>query len=602
MTKKSHKNLGIIITSESISAVEVINEKKGPSVTNYSKVNLQEGIVEDGCIILNPRGFQEAIQKLLLEGIGGPMQPDNVLISIPEEKIFSHQLTIPKDKLRDLDFIKETAKDFIPIELNEAIFDYKVASENQADKTLTLNFVAAQSSIIEPIIEILNEIKLNVVGIDTNVNCLIRSFNNTLNNNEGDSLILNMNMERDLLAINSESNNIYKIILKTDKKEQIENMKALLNLPSIKEVKEMLLKLKKGEGLTEAQKETLKNALKAYFDKISEKISQLTKIASSHEEISLGTIYLTGMFSGLPGIQQLLSEALPEAKIKTKLEFTEIPDEIENETLEGLGLCLKDVINAEKVNFNILPEIKKHELKVAKITPKLRIYSVTMVAVLMILFVNSGISMAKNYLDYRISSQEVIILNEQALNPYITNTARIKQQNQQDQSQILSILDEALPVSQIIEELETYNNDGISLVRVEYSNQSAGSEAKVNIKAKTVSRSETENFVIDLENKGFYSLVVSPLSNLVGKGERFINITLEIDKEYTVLAFENPGLTETEGDLEGIQQEVEGNPFSLLQEIQQENKGRRTPSIPSAVRLRQLAETEEESDESDTDL
>lgn len=151
MKNNKHKCVGLIIKDQSLSVVKVEIENDKPNVTNYSKILLEEGIIVNGCIILNKEGFKTAVKKLLASGVGGAIKTKNLLVAIPEEKVFSHSIIIPKDKINDTDFIKEAAKDFIPIELNRAVFDYKIIHEDTNNKTLTLSFVAIQNSIAEPI-------------------------------------------------------------------------------------------------------------------------------------------------------------------------------------------------------------------------------------------------------------------------------------------------------------------------------------------------------------------------------------------------------------------------------------------------------------------
>lgn len=587
MSKDKIKNVGLIMSSNSITAVEVKSGKKTPLVTNYSKVLLEEGIIEDGCIILNAEAFQEAVKKLLKGGVGGPMNAREVLVAIPEEKIFSHEVTIPKERIKDIDFIMDEARDFIPIDLSEATYDYKLARENAEEKTATLNFVAVQTSIVEPIIDALKKIHLDVTGIGIDINCLIRSFDNSLNNNDSDIVLLNMSMERDLIAVNTKSSHIHKMILKGNRRDQIEKIKALFNLPSTKEVGELLLQTKKGEGLSEAQKEDVKRTLAMYLEELGSKINQLVSIAGQYELVEIKIIYLTGIFSGLPGISEMVQAAFPEAEIKTKLDYVEIPDEIENDALEGIGLCIKEAINDQKNNFNLLPETKKVELSIAKLTPKLKIYSIIATVLFIALCGKLGMDSAKNYLNYKITSREVVITNEQTLNPYIADIAQRKEQTQKAQSQILSVIQDSLPVSSIIEEIEKYNKNGVTLVNLKYSDLSAEGTAQISMRAKVVSRAETEKFVKDLETQDLYSLVVSPLSNLLDRGERFVNLTLMLDKAYIIANLANAeeelraSAPEQEAETEELSAEPEA-PETEAPETEEISIDENNPTFPAA--------------------
>lgn len=537
MGKKKFKCVGLIIKDRSLAAVEVENNKNGPSITNYSKILLEEGIVANGCIILNKESFQEAVKKLLSNGVGGPIKTDEILISLPEERVFSHEIEIPREKVNDADFIKVAARDFIPIELNKAVFDYNVIGENTEAKTLNVNFIATQNSIAESIMKALKEIRLNVVRLNVDINCFVRSFHNSLNQGEGDFLVVNLNIEQDFFAINSEKDGITKLICKADKKEMIDKIKALHNLSTTSEVEELLIKFRKGEGLTEEQRTELKVSFREYLERLKTKIRQLVSAAEAKSEVEIHNIYLTGIFSGLPGVEESVAELLPDIPIKKGVTYTEVPVEIEEDALQGIGLCLGNTLEKDKGCYNLIPQNKKDELNLARVSPKIKILSMVLSLLLIVFSIQIGLKAARNYLDYKITSQEVSIYNEQALNPYVTQVARIKQQKKQNESQILSLLNDALPVSILMSDLNVYNTNGLTMVNITFNDNPALNTSDISVRAKTSNRDETEKFIASLEESPLYSEVDSPLSNLVGKGERFISVGLTVDKEVIIESY-----------------------------------------------------------------
>ncbi|MFH0838351.1 MAG: pilus assembly protein PilM [Patescibacteria group bacterium] len=545
MIKKRQKNVGLIIKDHSISVVEVEVGNHTPKITNYAKILLEEGVVEYGCIILNKEGFKEAVTKLLASGINGPINTGYILVALPEEKVFSHRITIPKEKIKDSDYIKEAAKDFIPIELDQAVSDYKAVYEDPSGKNMILNFVAAQKSVAEPLIEVLKEINLQVIEINVNINCLIKSFHNSLNQGEGAFLLVNLELERDLLAINSVNDNITKIVSGGKREEITDKLKTLLSLPSNEEVQQWLISVKKGEAVTEDQKTNIKDYFRSYIDDLPNKIHQLILATQAQEPLEIKTIYLTGTLSALPGVEEAISGILPEIPIKKTVQFAEIPPEMEWELLEGIGLCINGTLPNDKNNFNLLPETNKEEINLAKISPQLKIFSAILVLLLMAMTVTAGISTARSYLNYKISSQEVTILNTQALNPYTVQIAKTKKEMEQSNSQILSLIADSVPASYIMRDLNAYNRNGVAMVNINYIDNTSGETSTINLRAKTINRQETEQVVSELENSRLYLNVESPLSNLVGKGERFISIKLIVDKASVTQAFEDQLHTET---------------------------------------------------------
>ena len=125
MNNTLKNTFGLAISNSLLTAVELSYGKAGLRVINFSKLELEPGIVDDDCIIVNPEAFKDALMKLMLEAKNGPITSHNVIIMIPEEKTFSHSLSVPKEKEEDEDFIINAARDFIPITLDEAVIDYK---------------------------------------------------------------------------------------------------------------------------------------------------------------------------------------------------------------------------------------------------------------------------------------------------------------------------------------------------------------------------------------------------------------------------------------------------------------------------------------------
>ena len=552
MKKNNYKRVGLIIKNRYLSVVEVEVRNDLPVITNYSKILLEEGIVENDCIILNKESFQEAVKKLLADGVGGPIKTGTLFVSLPEEKIFSHQITILKEKAEDVEYIKEVAADFIPIELDQAVFDYKVVHEDPKGKTVIVNVVATQNGIAQPIIDALREIDLEVTKINVDIYCLIKSFHNCLNQGEGAYLIVNMEPSRDFLAIASTDDQVFKVVSKGMRDEMMDRLKALLGLTNDDELKQLLISTRRGAGITEEQRAILKDSFKDYLEDLSNKIRQLVETTQSEEAIEIKRIYLTGMLSALPGIEEILVSLLPEVPILRNIQFMEIPLEIEEDALEGIGLCLNGSLPDDKNNFNLLPEDRRDEICFKRICPRIILTSTILALLLTLLTVKLGTDAASSYLNYKVSSREIVILNEQTLNPYISALAQQKQAQKQNKDQILLLMNDSVPVSSIIRDLDIHNKDGVTMVSFSYRDLTSAANAEISLKAKIANRDATEKWVTGLQESGHYEKVISPLSNLVGKGERFVNISLEMNKAKALESFENEmqkSLTEEEDDL-----------------------------------------------------
>ena len=82
--------------------------------------------------------------KLLLDASNGPITSRNVIISIPEEKTFSHYLNIPKEHEKNDDFILLTAK---PDELQKFVTKYVNSEEAFKDGMKVVSSVTADIKV-----------------------------------------------------------------------------------------------------------------------------------------------------------------------------------------------------------------------------------------------------------------------------------------------------------------------------------------------------------------------------------------------------------------------------------------------------------------------
>ena len=247
------KTFGLYISNTSLTAVEISREKFGLKVVNYSKIELEPEIIEDNCIVLNNQAFQDALRKLLLDANNGPIKAKNVIISIPIEKTFTHKLSIPKEHCNDSEYINNEAKNFIPITLDETIADYQIIKGDKNDKNLNYNFVATQKSIINPLIKILKEINLNVVGVDTNKNSLIRACNNEYQKNDGDFMIMYINSVKTVLTISTSSGMSYHTNIYSGGEIFCKLTQEEIKLPTKKSAQDIIIKLKRDKERTEVR-------------------------------------------------------------------------------------------------------------------------------------------------------------------------------------------------------------------------------------------------------------------------------------------------------------------------------------------------------------
>ena len=539
MPRDTKKIFGLWIDDFRISAVEIAKNKFGIRIVNYSLVELEPEVIESGCIVVNPDALKTALSKLLLEGANGPFTSRNAIIALPEEKTFSHLLEIPKEKEKDNEYIMGAARDLIPIELDEAATDYSLIKESEDGKTVTLNFVAAQANIINPLIATLKEVGINIVGVDISSNCRTRACNNPYNTNSDAFLIACLDLEETCLSIGSVEGDSFSDSISIGGKHIAEKIKSILNVATSSEAKNAIKCIKKGDAVTinEDQKKEIETVLADFFAKIKSKAKNLNKALNNEKDHQVITIYPTGCFNQVPGFEKALKESFPNAEIKNRLEYLQNDEINEHCYIEAIGLALKPLLADKKNDLNLLPQTKQEELKVDEILPKLKRYLIEISLLLTASMLLSGMYLAKTYVNYKVSEQKTIILNEKALNPYLTEMVKTEQQKQQKDNQVLDIVMKALPVSKLIGDLDSLNDQAIAMINITFNTKDTTDKNQLRVRAKASSRAETELFVAKLGEIPYYSEIISPLSNLVGKGDRFINVDLSVDTEKLIDAY-----------------------------------------------------------------
>jgi type IV pilus assembly protein PilM len=537
--ENNYKNtFGLDISNSALTAVELGYGKTGLRVLNYSRIELEPGIIESNCIIINPQAFKDAVSKLLLDANNGPIRSKNAIISIPEEKTFNHYLSIPKERAKDDEFILNAAKDYIPITLDEAVADYKQVKGRTAGDETTFNFCAVQKGIVDSLIGTLKEINLNVVAIDVSKNSLIRYCNNRFSKNEGDFMIINTEMKKSSLEIATSGGFSYNLDINIGGREFDQKIKDVLNLPTTENVRTLLLKFYEDPNAISAeQQQVIQKALEEYFQVFIKKTTELIQAAENQGPLQINTIYLMGYHSRIPGFKEAFSKAFPNVEIRQQLGYVKINTITELFFPEAIGLALRAVLpEADESDVNLISCEKREELFENKITPAIRKYLLVFALVFGVLLMLVGIGTTKAFTEHKVSAQEAMLLDEKAMNPYLTEAAKAKQQKSQLENQMLTILKDSVPGSQIMKKMDSYNRNGITMINSNYSVTKDG-KIEMRLRAKTVSRKETEDFIIELEEDPYYLEVTSPLSNLAGKGERFIDIDLKIDPDVVVNDF-----------------------------------------------------------------
>lgn len=152
--------IGIDISDSSIEAVVL----SGNNLAGYSRFRLSPDIVSDGRII-DQEKLKDALKKLLKNAKPKPIEAKSVFLSVPESKVYSHIISLPK-KLKDKD-LKEAAKnkagEMIPEDPDNLISISKILPETQGFKEVFQ--ASADATVIKDLVKVFKDIGLEVEGI-----------------------------------------------------------------------------------------------------------------------------------------------------------------------------------------------------------------------------------------------------------------------------------------------------------------------------------------------------------------------------------------------------------------------------------------------------
>lgn len=166
---KVNSAIGIEYNSHEIKAVELYKHSDGRlDVIAAGKEILDDNVMGNG-IIMDNALFGVALNDLITKGKFNKAAP--VVVGVNNENVIMRYATFPKvpdDKLRGV--VTMQAQDFIPVPISELGLDFVVIDETTDDDdqpALNVLLVGARNIMLENLTQIFEEVKLEVVDIDS---------------------------------------------------------------------------------------------------------------------------------------------------------------------------------------------------------------------------------------------------------------------------------------------------------------------------------------------------------------------------------------------------------------------------------------------------
>lgn len=160
----SEQVIGLDISDVSMEAVILDPKRKAWQVYSYARFRLSPGVIENGQI-LQPDKLKEDLKKMFTLGIPHPLRSNSVLLSLPDARVFTKLLDLPKNlKKRDLILAAENkAAEYIPEEKENLLSVAKILSPQNGQNEVF--YAAAPKGLVMEWAKVMESLGLDIIGL-----------------------------------------------------------------------------------------------------------------------------------------------------------------------------------------------------------------------------------------------------------------------------------------------------------------------------------------------------------------------------------------------------------------------------------------------------
>src|SRR3989344_1390581 len=165
---------GLEISQQVLRLVHVKRRGKKLALGAYGEVPVPAGAIQNGEVAAADP-LVGAIGKLLKSTRGDKVNTRNVVTVLPEQKTFIKVITVtPNATVSLVDRIRDEARNHIPLNLDEAYFDWQLLRQN--GKTASVLIGVAPQSIVDAYVAVLDKAGLVVHALEIEAAAITRSL------------------------------------------------------------------------------------------------------------------------------------------------------------------------------------------------------------------------------------------------------------------------------------------------------------------------------------------------------------------------------------------------------------------------------------------
>jgi len=169
----SRTRIGLDVGSTAVRAAE-ISASDPPSLVRAAQVPLPPGAVENG-EIREPGVVADALKELWRKG---GFRGKQVYMGVGNQRVVVREVVLPWLPEKELkDSLPYQVQEFIPIPVEEAVLDFDILEEfeHEGGRMLRVLLVAAQRPMVETVVGVAQQAKLEPIGLDLTPFALLRA-------------------------------------------------------------------------------------------------------------------------------------------------------------------------------------------------------------------------------------------------------------------------------------------------------------------------------------------------------------------------------------------------------------------------------------------
>lgn len=197
--------VGFDISDDSVKVAELVKKGGTFKVGTFGEMRLPSGAIEKGVI------KDEATLKKALEEAKKKFDLEDVAVSLPEEKSYIFDLTIPYTSPKEIrSTIELQLEEHVPLPADSIVFDYNIANIKKETKELHTSVAALPKEVVETYLSVIESAGMTPLSFETEAQAIARSV--VPRDEKGTVMIVDFGNSRTIISVVSAGVTVFNTI------------------------------------------------------------------------------------------------------------------------------------------------------------------------------------------------------------------------------------------------------------------------------------------------------------------------------------------------------------------------------------------------------